>query len=187
MSLNFVAAEDGLEDGPKFLKLARLLKVPRGMAFWCLLRLRRLLVNEGNLFSGALPQNYDSMDLAAFLEWRGKPGTLIAALKETGFLGFRRGVGFFLPGWALTVTGSYAIDRENRRTADRDRKREARGGGLGEQIGNVSSGRPADTRGRPAESVENLEIKEGRTSDGTPPTPPLRGGTHSLTRVGNGS
>ena len=179
MALNFVAAEDGLEDGPKFLTLARLLKGPRALAFWVLMRLRRLIVNEGNALTGSLPKNYGPSDIAAFLEWSGRPQVLITSLKTTGFLGFRRGRGFFIPAWEKTTTGSYVIDRERRLAADRDRKKADRGGGEQGNGESVSNGRPVDIHGRPRipHGVWR-SIKEGRPTE--PPRPPP--GTGGLSR-----
>lgn len=176
MSLNFVAAEDGLEDGPKFLQLARLLKVPRSIAFWSVMRLRRLITNEGNKISGALPKSYTRDDIAAFLEWTGKPGALIDALKATGWLGFRRARGFFYPSWGTTVTGRYAASREAVRAYDRRRKRDDRevpGGGERENPENVSVRNPYGLR---TESVPVQRSIKERNPDGTPPTPPPEGG-----------
>lgn len=175
MSLNFVAAEDGLEDGPKFLKLARILKVPRSAAFWSLMRLRRLIVNEGNGITGALPKTYDAEDIAVFLEWPGRSAALVAAFKATGFLSFRRGRGFFYPGWQQTVTGSYAHAREKVREADRRRKR----GGERENGEKTSGGIPADSAGIHVESggeTPESRHKGSKDSGGTPPNPPRDGG-----------
>jgi len=85
-ALNFVAAEDGLEEDPKLLGLARILKVPRGMAFWYVLRWQRLILRRGNHMLGSLPKNFRAEDVAGFLEFRGNPRRLIDAMKKQGLV-----------------------------------------------------------------------------------------------------
>ncbi len=121
-ALNFVAAEDGLEDDPKLKTLARLLKVARPLAFWFVMRLRRLILTTGNHLSGFLPKNYGSNDIAAYLEFEGAAQRLIDAMKKQGYLGYKKGRGFFYPGWSDLTTGRYACRRER----DRQSKVESR-------------------------------------------------------------
>ena len=178
MSLNFVAAEDGLENDPKVLTLARLLKKPRAFAFWYVMMWRRLIVNVGNALTGALPKSYTADDLAAFLDWEGKPPALVAAMKATGFLASKKGRGLFYPAWAQTITGHYASRREVERRRDEARRAERRE--------SEARGQPAEAprvlhgglRGSSVEAPRGIlrSIKEGNPRR-APPGPPWRGGS----------
>ena len=175
MALNFVAAEDGLEEDPKILTLARMLKVDRAHAFWFVMRWRRLVVNTGNVVAGSLPKNYTLADVAAFLDWDGKPTALATAMKATGFLGLKRGRGLHYPGWAHTITGRYAGARESDRLAAQRRRRESKStvGDPSADVGRRSGDASAD--GRPTDGRYLTVSKEGASADG-PPDPPPSGG-----------
>jgi len=188
-ALNFVAAPDGLEEDPKLQMLARILKVSRPMAFWFVMRWQRLILRSGNHLSGALPKNYKADDIAAFLEFPGGGQRLVAAMKRQGYLGYKRGRGFYYVGWPETITGRYASRREEDRLwHEKSRRRER-----------ATKGRPpaavlrlADNVARPSDDVVRLTDdasadrpatsprsstgkNEGIKSDG-PPDPPPEGG-----------
>lgn len=178
MALNFVAAEDGLEEDPKILTLARMLKVDRAHAFWFVMRWRRLVVNAGNPISGSLPPNYTTDDLAAFLDWSGRPTALTSALKSTGFLGLRRGRALFYPCWGQTITGQYASYREReRQRKEEDRIERKSGRGTSADGARNVRGQGADASAdSPRTGAGNLRsINKGPSAD-APPTPPPAGG-----------
>jgi hypothetical protein len=102
---------------------------------------------------------------------------LIDAMKETGFLAFKRGRGFFYPGWKETITGLYAARREGDRVR-KDRERRERQTGVATVHAHAQ-----DVRGRgvdasadsPRTSLGNPgERKEQSLSE--PPDPPPAGG-----------
>jgi hypothetical protein len=167
-ALNFVASEDGLEESPKLLGLARALKVPRPLAFWYVMRLRRLVLQHGHHITGVLPKQFTDDDVAGFLEFDGKAKVLTAQLKAQGFIGRKKGRQFYYPGWADTITGRYASKREA------DRLRHAK----------RTSGDSADFRGASAEasadtlrsSTENQTGRKEERSGTLPPVPPPAGG-----------
>lgn len=192
MALNWVASEDGLEDNPKILSMARALKVPRALAYWYVMRWRRFILNYStNLEAGTIPKIHTADDVAAFLEFKGPAKRLVDELRRGGFLATRRGGGFCYPGWADTVTGHYVLKRAGdarRKEETREAARRAREGGGDEQR---SSGKPEDgphpVRGqavdasadspRPVHGETDIK-KESPSEDGRagPPDPPLQGG-----------
>jgi hypothetical protein len=174
-ALNFVAVEDGLEDDPKLLGLAQLLKEHRSRGVWYVVMLRRLILRCGNHLTGSLPKNYTGEDVAAFLEFKGAPRRLVDAMKKQGYLSFKKGRGFFYPAWVNTITGQYARRREE----DRLRKEKERRHGRGHHVGpssdvlGLSSDEPTDG---PRTSVgHSIGRKQGSSSD-LPPDPPPAGG-----------
>jgi hypothetical protein len=173
MALNFVAAEDGLEDGPKLLALARELKVSRAEAVFYVLRLRRLVLHEGNHLTGALAKNYTAADLAAFLECRCKPSRLVEVLKRACFLGWRKGRGFFYPDWKHTITGQYAHERESDRLWHAQKRKENRDG----RQTSPDVARPSDDASADSRPTSNRILEEGRKEgENRPPGPPRPGG-----------
>src|SRR4051812_36853863 len=96
-ALNFVAADDGLEEDPKLRTLAKILKERRSTAFWWVMRWQRLILQKGNHLSGALPKTYTAHDIATFLDFNGPPHRLIDAMKRQGYLSFKKGRGFCYP------------------------------------------------------------------------------------------
>jgi len=174
-ALNFVAAEDGLEDDPKLRGLAKTLRVPRPMAFWFVMRWRRLILARGNHLSGFLPKNYAKHDIAAYLEFSGDAERLVDAMKSQGFMACKKGRGYFYPEWRDTITGRYAHRRELDRLAH-DQKRQATRAAPGRQsddVGRRSVDTPAD--GRTTSSEDQRGSNEGNGA-GRPPDPPPAGG-----------
>lgn len=117
-AFHWVAIESGLEDDPKLLSFARSLRIKRETAFWYLYRWRVLVVQQGEHLTGSLPKKYSAQDIASFVDFPGEPRRLVSAMKMAGFLGYKKGRGFFYPGWTGTVTGEFAA----RRVGDRARK-----------------------------------------------------------------
>jgi hypothetical protein len=168
-SLNFVAVEDGLEENPKVKTLSRLIHVPRSMAVWFIVRLRRMILDHGNHITGVLPKRFNEEDVASFLEFDGKATILIASLKRQGFLRRKSGLGFIYPDWQNTITGRYACQRERDRLwheKDRSNRRS-------DDVGRRSSDTPNDSR-TTSDDIQTGR-KEGRES-GRPPVPPPKGG-----------
>ena len=171
MALNFVAAEDGLEDDPKVLAFARHLKTSRALAFWFVMRWRRLIVHVGNVLTGALPKSYTVDDVAAFLEWTGKPAALFSAMKLAGFATWKRGRGLVYPGWPATVTGHYASIRERERRR-KDENRKNRGADSPRTGGGQLAGGGADS---PRTGGGDLTLRNEVSAE-RPPDPPPAGG-----------
>lgn len=191
-ALNFVAAPDGLEEDPKLQMLARILKVSRPMAFWFVMRWQRLILRSGNHISGSLPKNYKADDIAAFLEFPGGPKRLVAAMKRQGFIGYRKGRGFYYVAWADTITGRYASRREEDRlwheqSRKKDRATKGRSAGavlrLSDDVDQPSGDvvRPSDdvSPDRPTTSSRTPIGKKGRNTGNRPPDPPPGGGASS--------
>jgi hypothetical protein len=171
---NFVAIEDGLEENPKLLGLAKILGVPRERAFWFVYRLRRLVFVEGDGVSGQLPKTIFAHDVASFLGVKGRSPRLIDALKKQGFLGYRKGRGFYYPSWTDTVTGRYASHREeDRLRKERTRRALAAGNRAADDVQgpsvDASSDAPRTVRGNQAERNES-------NGQSLPPDPPPAGG-----------
>jgi hypothetical protein len=174
-ALNFVAAEDGLEDDPKLLGLARLLKVPRAIAFYYVMRWQRLILHRGNHSLGSLPKSYTADDIAGFLGHKGDPNRLTLAMKKQGYLSYKKGRGYFYPAWKDTTTGRYACKRERDRLWHERQRTGARS----------AVERPSADVDRPSSdaSAERLTTSErhqtGRNEEsrsGLPPNPPPAGG-----------
>jgi hypothetical protein len=184
-ALNFVAIEDGLEDDPKLHSLARILRVPRSIALWFVFRLRRFVLQQGDHITGSLPKRFNARDVASVLCFDGDPRRLVAALKKQGYLGCRKGRGFYYPGWTDTITGQYACRREE------DRQRHGR---LRRERAALSNQPPAVVRGQSADaSAECLQTSKERlgeskvaSNQSRPPDPPPCGGPPSLTSGGTG-
>jgi hypothetical protein len=176
MSLNFVAAEDGLEEDPQLLGVARALKVPRSEAYWFVMRLRRFVLNYGNHLTGAIAKKYGSEDIAAYLDWRGRADKLVDALRHAGYLGFKKGRGFFYPGWDQTITGYYAHRREaDRRWHEADRKKRRNDGRA--NIDGASADASADGRSDIFTKTDSKEERKGEPAAPVPsPEPPPGGG-----------
>jgi len=174
-ALNFVAAEDGLEEDPKLLGLARILKVPRGMAFWYVLRWQRLILRRGNHMLGSLPKNFRAEDVAGFLEFRGNPRRLIDAMKKQGYASFKKGRGFFYPAWKETTTGHYAHRREDDRIRHEVLRRERRSATdrRSDDVGGTSADASAD---HPMTSAEDQTGRKQGSNSAGPPDPPPSGG-----------
>lgn len=174
-ALNFVAADDGLEEDPKLLTLAVLLKVPRSTAFWYVMRWQRLILRSGNHVSGSLPKSYTSTDVAAFLDFKGDPRRLIDAMKRQGYIAFKKGRGFFYPAWRETTTGRYAHRREGDRLYRERQRTESRStvGRPSADVVRLSADSQGD--GRTTSQRQSIGTKQGNSSD-LPPDPPLAGG-----------
>jgi hypothetical protein len=170
MALNFVAAEEGLEDSPELIQLARELKVPRSEAFWFVMRVRRLVILSGNMRTGALSRTHTPSRIAGFLEWSRSPTRLISALKQASFLKSRKGRGFFYVNWGDTITGRYA----RRREIDRIRHERAN------DLRGASVEIPRNVRGASAEPLHHSEGNRDKASKqgagDRPPGPPQPGG-----------
>lgn len=187
-AFHWVAIESGLEDDPKLLSFARSLRVKRETAFWYVYRWRVLVVQQGEHLTGSLPKKYSAQDIASFIDFPGEPRRLVAAMKKAGFLAYKKGRGFFYPGWTDTVTGEYAARREDDR-ARKLKEREARRlralpvqAAVVDVLGwsvDASADRPRTSSGHPEES------NEGRTPDRPPDSPPA-GGPSWLTKDGRG-
>ena len=174
-ALNFVAADDGLEEDPKLLTLARLLREPRSTAFWYVMRWQRLILQKGNHLSGALPKSYTAEDIATFLDFKGDPRRLIDAMKRQGYLVFKKGRGFCYPAWGDTTTGRYACRREEerlRKETERRNRRSANAGRSSDVLGLSADERPEGPRTVDGQSTGR---KQGSTED-LPPDPPPGGG-----------
>ena len=175
-ALNFVAADDGLEDDPKLLTLARLLKVSRPMAFWFVMRWQRLILDRGNHVSGSLPRNYTADDIAAYLEFKGGARRLIEAMKMQGYLSFKKGRGFFYPAWDDTTTGRYAHRREEDRIWHEDkRKQQRRSSAVRPSSDVVRQSADTSADGLTTSSRQPTGRKE-ESSGERPPDPPPAGG-----------
>ena len=174
-ALNFVAADDGLEDDPKVQTLARLLKVSRPMAFWFVIRWQRLILQRGNHVMGSLPKNYTGDDIAAFLDFKGGARRLTDAMKKQGFLSFKKGRGFFYPGWSDTTTGRYASRREEDRLWHEQKRKEGRSSVARPSADVVRPSADTSSDGRTTSSRHPIVRKE-ETSAELPPDPPPPGG-----------
>ena len=175
MALNFVAIDDGLEDDPKLLTLARILKVPRPMAFWFVFRWLRLILQKGNHISGSLPKSYTGADVATFLEFKGDPRRLIDAMKRQGYVSFKKGRGFFYPGWKEGTTGHYAFKRAEDRIRKEEERRSRR-----ETVVRPSADVLGSSSNRPQDSPRTINGQstgrnEGSSSDLPPLAPPAGG------------
>jgi hypothetical protein len=168
-ALNFVASEDGLEESPKLLGLARALRVPRRDAFWFVIRLRRLVLQHGNHITGILPKQFTDDDIAGFLEFEGKAKLLTNQLKVQGFIGRRKGRQFYYPDWVNTVTGQYAARRESDRLWHEQQRRTRQSADVARPSADASSD------GLSTSDDNQTGRKEGRTA-GLPPVPPPAGG-----------
>jgi hypothetical protein len=139
------------------------------------MRLRRLVLMTGNHLSGFLPKNYGSNDIAAYLEFEGSAQRLIDALKKQGYLGYKKGRGFFYPRWSELTTGRYACRRER----DRLSKEQKRRSGKSDDRGPLADFRPASadasTNGRTTSSEDPTGRNEGSNPE-LPPDPPPAGG-----------
>lgn len=173
-----MAAEDGLEENPKVKTLAKLLREGRRDAFWYVMMWRRLVVHAGNA-AGALPRNYTADDVAAFLDFSGDARRLVRAMKATGFIGYRKGRGFFYPGWKTTTTGSYVSKRDDERVRKAREREERR---------RTVQGPSADVQGQTADASADgprtnhgqTDIKKESKGRGAPPPIPPPGGGGSL-------
>ena len=174
-ALNFVAVEDGLEEDPKIVSLARILRTSRALAVWYVVRLRRMVLRHGNHITGSLPKNFNDEDLASFLDFDGRAHTLVVALKRQGYLAKKSGRGFLCPDWENTITGRYAGSRERDRLWHEKHRKER----LSDDVGRQSLDASADSR------TTSAEIQTGRKKGSleTPPCPPPKGGqAKGLTR-----
>lgn len=178
-AFNFVAIESGLEDDPKLLSMAKVLGVKREAAFWYVYRWRVLIVQQGMYLTGSLPKKYTAQDLASFVDFRGAPRRLIDAMKEAGFLSYRKGCGFFYPAWKDTVTGDFAADKERRRIGKAKKRADLKDGppivpgqapDVPETSRDASPDQPGTSHGHPEERNERSEV-------GGPPGPPRAGGS----------
>lgn len=179
-TLNFVAVEEGLEDDPKLLSLARALKVARPIAFWFVVRWRRLILLRGNHLTGTLPKNYSPADIASFLEFTGRAAALVDALKRQGYVAHKKGRGFCDPDWRTSITGRYAFRREDDRLwHDRERKKK-RGDGSRQSDDVVRPSADASGDVVTTSARDLTERKKEREPEGAerPPGPPPGGGGH---------
>jgi hypothetical protein len=180
-AFNWVAIETGLEDDPKLLSFARALKVKRETAFWYVYRWRVLVVLQGTHLTGAMPKKYTAQDIASFVEFRGDACRLVNAMKTAGFIGYKKGRGFFYPGWTDTVTGEYAARREDDRVRKVREREERRMRPL------IVQARALDMPGPSVDaSLDRPRTSNGNPESDAPPVPPLSGGHPWLTRDGNG-
>ncbi len=181
-ALNFVAADDGLEDDPKLLALARMMKVPRLLAFGSVLRWQRLILQRGDHLQGSLPQRYFAADIAAFLDFRRDPERLVEAMEKCGFLGHRKGHGYYFPDWIHTTTGRYAHRRETERLQQERLRAKNRPSRTERPANGVQQS--ADVDRRSADSLptsvrqtgERKEARNQETISEIPPYPPPPGG-----------
>lgn len=174
-ALNFVAVEDGLEEDPKIVSLARILHTSRALAVWYVVRLRRMVLRHGNHITGSLPRNFNDEDLASFLEFEGRAHALIVALKKQGYLAKKSGRGFLYPDWEKTITGRYASQRERDRMWHEKHRKER----LSDDVGRQSLDASADSR------TTSDDIQTGRKEGSlmAPPCSPPKGGlSKGLTR-----
>ena len=168
-SLNFVAVEDGLEENPKIKTLSRLVRVPRGMAVWFIVRLRRMILDHGDHITGVLPKRFSDEDIASFLEFDGKSSVLVESLKRQGYLKRKSGRGFIYPDWQNTITGRYASQRERDRAWHEKERSNRRSADV------VTTSSDTCTDGRPTSADIQTGRKKGRESS-LPPVPPPQGG-----------
>jgi hypothetical protein len=174
-ALNFVAIEDGLEEDPKLLGLGKLLGVPRQIAVWYVFRLRRLILRSGDHLHGSLPRNVTVDDIASFLDFKGSSRRLVDALKSQGYLGFRKGRGFYCPGWRETTTGHYAWRREEDRLWHERRRLLKRASP--ERLSLDVVRQPGDTSSDRVTTSERIRTESNESSGAErPPDPPPVGG-----------
>jgi hypothetical protein len=174
-ALNFVAADDGLEEDPKLLTLGRILKVPRSTAFWFVMRWQRLILQKGNHLSGTLPKSYTAADIATFLDFTGDPRRLVDAMKRQGYLSFKKGRGFCYPAWRETTSGRYACRREEDRLRKETERRNGRSAVAGPSAGVLGPSSDGRRVGPKTVEGQSTERKQGSTTD-LPPDPPPGGG-----------
>lgn len=155
----FVAIEVNLSGDPKLRGLARRLRISRPHAIGLVALWREFVLTKGSGADGIV-KGYTKTEIAEFLEWEKRPAQLISALRESDFLGSRRGA-FLYPHWPETITGWYAA----KKATDRRRHRK---GGDGNLQGD-SAEPPRNGHGGSAEIPSGSGQEVSKTPPGAPP------------------
>jgi hypothetical protein len=139
------------------------------------LRLQRLILRRGNHLVGSLPRDFRAEELASFLAFKGKARRLIEGMKKQGFLGFKKGRGFYYPGWKDTITGRYAHRREEDRSRHEAVRRERQSAVRRRSDDVRGQSADASTDG-PGTSTDDQTGRNQPSISGRPPDPPPAGG-----------
>jgi hypothetical protein len=172
----FVAIETNLVNDPKLKGIARALKIHVAQAIGHVALWRALVLTRAT--GTGLLKGYSAPQVAEALEWPGRPGRIIDALVDAGYLKRRRGGAYTHPEWADTVTGGYAHRRQAQREYDRQRGRDrgADGAAGGEEGAPPPGGDPSGIPSGSDRDPSGSRNGSGHQSTNGPPGPPGAGG-----------
>jgi hypothetical protein len=170
----FVAIRVGRSMDPlEVLGPARELKISRALALGYLALWEEMILELGDAINGRLPKKYGAAQIAAKLDFPGRPRAIVEALRRAGVLGTYKGV-FMHAYWRQSVTGQYASERAEQREHWRQKKADQRAGDVSESL--------RDNGGTSLGTADIKKESNGVNGAPPPPAPPQAGGSLGASR-----